>query len=217
MLGVCVRVCCVVPRARAAEAEPNNDARLLREKGSSSLSSSSKPDPPPPHHHHRHQNARATTTNKPRMLADDLAKRVVIVDTSNEIGGDGDVPHAAIGGARRMMVRACAARCAAPRRKRIRKIALQTRTHNANANTHPGARPGAAAPRDDRGGRKPHAAGVCVCCVCRRNSRAPSHHAPRALLWVVVLPPQPRRRASVAHTHTRPPTTTSHHHRPNRS
>jgi len=28
----------------------------------------------------------------------------VIVDTSNEIGGDGDVPHAAIGGARRMQV-----------------------------------------------------------------------------------------------------------------
>lgn len=28
----------------------------------------------------------------------------VIVDTSNEIGGDGDVPHPAIGGARRMQV-----------------------------------------------------------------------------------------------------------------
>ncbi len=28
----------------------------------------------------------------------------VIVDTSNEIGGDGDVPHSAIGGARRMQV-----------------------------------------------------------------------------------------------------------------
>ena len=28
----------------------------------------------------------------------------VIVDTSNEIGGDGDIPHAAIGGARRMQV-----------------------------------------------------------------------------------------------------------------
>jgi len=39
-----------------------------------------------------------------RTLSDDLHKRVVIVDTSNEIGGDGDVPHPAIGGARRMQV-----------------------------------------------------------------------------------------------------------------
>lgn len=39
-----------------------------------------------------------------RVLADDFHKRVVIVDTSNEIGGDGDVPHPAIGGARRMQV-----------------------------------------------------------------------------------------------------------------
>ncbi|XP_024516827.1 uncharacterized protein ycf45 [Selaginella moellendorffii] len=39
-----------------------------------------------------------------RVLADDLRKRVVVVDTSNEIGGDGDVPHPAIGGARRMQV-----------------------------------------------------------------------------------------------------------------
>lgn len=31
-------------------------------------------------------------------------KRVVIVDTSNEIGGDGDVPHSGIGRARRMQV-----------------------------------------------------------------------------------------------------------------
>lgn len=38
------------------------------------------------------------------MLADDHKKRVVIVDTSNEIGGDGDVPHAGIGSARRMQV-----------------------------------------------------------------------------------------------------------------
>lgn len=38
------------------------------------------------------------------MLADDHKKRVVIVDTSNEIGGDGDVPHAGIGRARRMQV-----------------------------------------------------------------------------------------------------------------
>ncbi|CAA7402574.1 unnamed protein product [Spirodela intermedia] len=39
-----------------------------------------------------------------RMLADDFEKRVMIVDTSNEIGGDGDVPHAGIGSARRMQV-----------------------------------------------------------------------------------------------------------------
>ncbi len=39
-----------------------------------------------------------------RVLADDLKKRVVIVDTSNEIAGDGDIPHPAIGSARRMQV-----------------------------------------------------------------------------------------------------------------
>ncbi|XP_042490375.1 protein SEEDLING PLASTID DEVELOPMENT 1 [Macadamia integrifolia] len=39
-----------------------------------------------------------------RMLADDYKKRVMIVDTSNEIGGDGDIPHAGIGKARRMQV-----------------------------------------------------------------------------------------------------------------
>src|SRR5437763_1980115 len=39
-----------------------------------------------------------------RVLADDFKKRVIIVDTSNEIGGDGDVPHPAIGRARRMQV-----------------------------------------------------------------------------------------------------------------
>ena len=38
------------------------------------------------------------------MLADEHMKRVVIVDTSNEIGGDGDVPHEGIGCARRMQV-----------------------------------------------------------------------------------------------------------------
>jgi len=37
-----------------------------------------------------------------RILAEN--KRVVIVDTSNEIGGDGDVPHPAVGPARRMQV-----------------------------------------------------------------------------------------------------------------
>ncbi|HET9681595.1 MAG TPA: R3H domain-containing nucleic acid-binding protein [Candidatus Limnocylindrales bacterium] len=40
-----------------------------------------------------------------RVLADDLNKRVVVVDTSNEIAGDGDIPHPAIGKARRMQVR----------------------------------------------------------------------------------------------------------------
>ncbi|HRK20663.1 MAG TPA: R3H domain-containing nucleic acid-binding protein [Fimbriimonadaceae bacterium] len=40
-----------------------------------------------------------------RVLADEVGKRVVIVDTSNEIAGDGDVPHPGIGGARRMQVR----------------------------------------------------------------------------------------------------------------
>lgn len=39
-----------------------------------------------------------------RVLADDADKRVVVVDTSNEIAGDGDVPHPGIGRARRMQV-----------------------------------------------------------------------------------------------------------------
>ena len=39
-----------------------------------------------------------------RLVADELGKRVVIVDTSNEIAGDGDTPHPAIGHARRMQV-----------------------------------------------------------------------------------------------------------------
>nr|TKW20153.1 hypothetical protein SEVIR_4G067200v2 [Setaria viridis] len=39
-----------------------------------------------------------------RMLADDYKKRVMIVDTSNEIGGDGDIPHPGIGNARRLQV-----------------------------------------------------------------------------------------------------------------
>ena len=39
-----------------------------------------------------------------RVLADEARKRVIIVDTSNEIAGDGDVPHPAIGHARRMQV-----------------------------------------------------------------------------------------------------------------
>jgi len=39
-----------------------------------------------------------------RVLADEGRQRVVVLDTSNEIGGDGDVPHPALGGARRMQV-----------------------------------------------------------------------------------------------------------------
>ena len=40
-----------------------------------------------------------------RVLADELDNRVVVVDTSNEIAGDGDIPHPGIGRARRMQVR----------------------------------------------------------------------------------------------------------------
>ena len=39
-----------------------------------------------------------------RVAADEFQKRVIVVDTSNEIAGDGDVPHPAIGRARRMQV-----------------------------------------------------------------------------------------------------------------
>jgi stage III sporulation protein SpoIIIAA len=39
-----------------------------------------------------------------RVLADELEKRVVIIDTSNEIAGDTDIPHSGIGRARRMQV-----------------------------------------------------------------------------------------------------------------
>lgn len=39
-----------------------------------------------------------------RVLAGELGKRVVVVDTSNEIAGDGDIPHPGIGHARRMQV-----------------------------------------------------------------------------------------------------------------
>ena len=41
-------------------------------------------------------------------MADECRKRVVIVDTSNEIGGDGDIPHFGVGGSRRMQVAATA-------------------------------------------------------------------------------------------------------------
>jgi|TARA_B110000967_G_C18843481_1_gene540677 stage III sporulation protein SpoIIIAA len=39
-----------------------------------------------------------------RVLANEMEKRVVIIDTSNEIAGDSDVPHIGIGRARRMQV-----------------------------------------------------------------------------------------------------------------
>ncbi len=39
-----------------------------------------------------------------RVLAEKDLKRVIVVDTSNEIAGDGDIPHDGIGGARRMQV-----------------------------------------------------------------------------------------------------------------
>ena len=39
-----------------------------------------------------------------RVLSTELTKRVIIVDTSNEIGGDGDIPHPGIGASRRMQV-----------------------------------------------------------------------------------------------------------------
>ncbi len=39
-----------------------------------------------------------------RVLAEEMDKRVIVVDTSNEIAGDGDIPHPAIGRARRMQV-----------------------------------------------------------------------------------------------------------------
>jgi len=39
-----------------------------------------------------------------RVLADELEKRVIVIDTSNEIAGDSDIPHLGIGRARRMQV-----------------------------------------------------------------------------------------------------------------
>jgi stage III sporulation protein SpoIIIAA len=39
-----------------------------------------------------------------RVLADDFQKRVIVIDTSNEIAGDGDISHPSIGHARRMQV-----------------------------------------------------------------------------------------------------------------
>ena len=39
-----------------------------------------------------------------RVISDEMEKRVIIIDTSNEIGGDSDIPHSGIGRARRMQV-----------------------------------------------------------------------------------------------------------------
>ena len=39
-----------------------------------------------------------------RVFADEMEKRVIIIDTSNEIAGDSDIPHSGIGRARRMQV-----------------------------------------------------------------------------------------------------------------
>lgn len=39
-----------------------------------------------------------------RVLADEMEERVIIIDTSNEIAGDSDIPHSGIGRARRMQV-----------------------------------------------------------------------------------------------------------------
>lgn len=39
-----------------------------------------------------------------RVLADEMEKRVIIIDTANEIAGDSDIPHSGIGRARRMQV-----------------------------------------------------------------------------------------------------------------
>jgi len=39
-----------------------------------------------------------------RVLSDEMEKRVIIIDTSNEIAGDTDIPHSGIGRARRMQV-----------------------------------------------------------------------------------------------------------------
>jgi stage III sporulation protein SpoIIIAA len=40
-----------------------------------------------------------------RILADEIGKRVIIIDTSNEIAGDSDIGHFSIGRARRMQVK----------------------------------------------------------------------------------------------------------------
>ena len=57
-----------------------------------------------------------------RMLADEMGKRVLVVDTSMEIGGDGEVPHPAIGKSRRIPV---------PNRKKQFELMLEAvQNHN---------------------------------------------------------------------------------------
>lgn len=51
-----------------------------------------------------------------KLLADEAGKRVVIVDTSNEIAGDGDIPHPAVGRARRIQV---------PHRERQKEVMIE--------------------------------------------------------------------------------------------
>jgi stage III sporulation protein SpoIIIAA len=92
-----------------------------------------------------------------RVLADDLEKRVIIVDTSNEIAGDGDIPHPAIGHARRMQVPTPTLQHAVMIGDRGRRR-HPTPGHrpcppDAGADADPPAR------RDDRGRREPHARG----------------------------------------------------------
>ena len=58
-----------------------------------------------PKHCHVHAAGKTTLLRDVTgLLAERFGKRVVVVDTSNEIGGDGKVPHKCIGRARRMPV-----------------------------------------------------------------------------------------------------------------
>lgn len=61
-----------------------------------------------------------------RLLADEIQKRVVIVDTSNEIGGDGDIPHNGVGSSRRMQV----AHCEEQHRVMIEAVEVEPQAHN---------------------------------------------------------------------------------------
>lgn len=65
------------------------------------------PSAHPPHPHYLSCAGVGKTTalrEIARMLSGGAGKRTVVVDTSNEVGGDGDIPHAGIGDARRMQV-----------------------------------------------------------------------------------------------------------------
>ena len=69
------------------------------------------------------------------MLSILARKRVVIVDTSNEIAGDGDVPHHAIGSARRMQVGTPMHWHHAARRHKCTGVLLHLRTDEYRYNT----------------------------------------------------------------------------------